>query len=199
MSKNNEKDSVDFLDLVGERISQGMNIILALFWRKVKLVNRLLYSLLVATYKLVIAFLVPILLMSFGVEIIFFTDLSLIWKLLGLLMFIAGLSVFCLVFLSLFFGSKQDHNKTLTEASDISASLCYFTGFFLVSLYIISGLKQSNPFSELGEKYNFKFPLLKLLQENVGSVIAIFLFVVVIVIFLRLFSLATDKNFKIEI
>ena len=201
MGGKQKKDIGDHLDWIGEVISYAMNFALVLFWRKTKLVAHNLYKLTVATYKFTVSLFVPLCLASFGIEIVFFTSFSLIWKLPGWLMIAIGLSILYLVLYSIFFRGKQNYEEVIeklknkevesSEDSESNQALENFTIFAVMFVAIIGLIGQPTTWFEKSNifwnGYNFKFIFLQLIQENILSG-GLILFVVVAVVILISFS-----------
>lgn len=198
MGQKQKKDLSDHLGWVVEVISQTINHTLTLFWRNVKIVARNLYKLMIVLSKLFVSFFAPGCLVGFGIEIVFFTNLSLVWKALGYLMIIAGSLILCLLLYSVFFkGEQNDENIKETEDPRIDNVLYTFAMFSMGAVFATWGVKQPTLYGDRSNIYNFKFPALQFIQENSASLLCVFVIFLFILLFLRLFfaqEISENKN-----
>lgn len=185
MGKKYNIDSLDRVTATVRRhavtLLQGVKIILLFSCRTFKRIGRILCTYLLSLYGLMILLFVFGCLLSFGLEIIFYTNSSLILKLLT---FLAELYVIYLSYVC-FFSARQNFEKTFIEDSKSLLSLHWFAFFSIIFVFLIWTIKQ--PTLGLYNGYNFKFFPLQLIQENSMQLFIVFLVCYAIVLFIEPF------------
>lgn len=195
MAKEEKEDIIKDLNLIAENIRRCANIAIILFWRNVRSLAHLIFNFSKVAYDLIVAFLAPTFLISFGIEIIFFANLGLGWKLIGCFLFIIGLSLVCFFLYSLFFEIKLNNKKDLelTEDSAESNAIFWFTAFSIVSLVIIRMMSHPILGFNFFQKYNFKFPVLEKIQTNVDYLLVSFPVFFLFLVLLSIFTMPWKK------
>lgn len=181
MGKKYNLDSLDRVTTTVWRhattLLRSVKIILLFSCRTFKRIGCILGTELLSLYGLIILFFVFGCLLFFGWEIIYYTNSSLILKLLT---FLAELYVIYLSYVC-FFSARRNSEKTFIEDSKSLLSLHWFTFFSIIFVFLIWAIKQ--PILGLYNGYDFKFFPLQLIQEDTMQLFIGFLLCYAIVLF----------------
>lgn len=176
-----------------EKIVVGIGTGVAFFsWEITKLVLVVFQMLLSEIYKGFISLLAPSLVAFFGIELVFYADVVIPFKIVGCLLLAIGSMVlvatipsyiFYLTQKSLSIGKVRDTGEHLTAL----VALTFFVIFCAIMIFAMT----------MGEKaYYFKFPALMFVQSHIGTLVGSFFIYLVTLIILTIIRFTVRVNFE---